>query len=65
MKNIKKFFYTILNGLAICYLWMGLEYLLDGEIVNRPIDNIIMMIMLIYIWFAVSYFVDKKEKSKE
>lgn len=63
--NIKIFFYTLINVVIVCYLWMGLEYLIEGAIVNSPLDNIMMSLMTIYIWFTVKYFVEKKETKKQ
>lgn len=41
-----------------CILWTGLEYLIEGQITNRTVDNIMTIIVIPIIYFAVSNFIN-------
>lgn len=54
--NIAKYFITLAIGIAFCFLWIFLEYFIKGKITDDPVDNIIMSIVMVFIWYTVSYF---------
>lgn len=54
--NVGKYFITLTIGLTFCFLWILLEYLIKGQITDDPVDNIIMCLVMIFIWYTVSYF---------
>lgn len=55
-----KFILTMILVYVWCILWTGLEYLIEGQITNRTVDNIMTIIVIPIIYFAVSNFINKK-----
>lgn len=56
-----KIFKTIFMLWAFCLLWMGLEFLIYGQIEDRLVDNIV-TIFLIPIFYS---FVNEKDKNRK
>lgn len=54
--NVGKYLITLVIGMAFCFLWIFLEYFIKGKITDDPVDNIIMSIVMVFIWYTVSYF---------
>ena len=50
---MKRIILTLIVTYLICILWQGLEILLYGEIQNREVDNIIMLIIIPIIYKAL------------
>lgn len=68
MKNYKERINTIVITCSIvwgiCILWMGLELLIYGVIQDKLVDNIVMILMTPFIYWAVIYFKKKKIKNE-
>lgn len=65
MRNIRKIALTTGIMTIYCYVWQWLELVIDGKIVNRKVDNIIMLLFVPIIWIATGRIVDDLEKDKE
>lgn len=53
-----KFILTMILVYIWCMVWTGLEYLIEGQITNRAVDNIMTIIVIPIIYFAVSNFIN-------
>ena len=60
---LKKLFITSLISFIISLIWMFAELLIEEQIANRPIDNLMMCFMMVFIWYTVNYF-DSVSKTK-
>lgn len=64
MKNARKIALTTGIMTIYCYAWQWLELVIDGKIVNRKVDNIIMLLFVPIIWIATDKLIEE-EKEKE
>ena len=64
MRNISRFCLTNSIILMYCLIWQILEFIIDGRITNRKVDNIIMLLFTPIIWIATDRLI-KKETKKE
>lgn len=56
-KIIKRIFITCALTFFCCVIWMLLELIIDGQIVNKIIDNIIMLLFVPIIFIATKYII--------
>lgn len=49
----KKILLTCVITLVYCFIWMGLEKALYGEVQGRIVDDIMMLLFIPVIWKAV------------
>jgi len=54
---IIRFCLTLVITLAYCGVWSWLEQLIDGCIVNRPVDNIMMVLFMPIIFIATDVLI--------
>ena len=64
MRNISRFCLTNSIILMYCLIWQILEFIIDGQVTNRKVDNIIMLLFTPIIWIATDRLI-KKETKKE
>ena len=57
--------YTLLISCIFCITWIGLEKLITGQIQDRVVDNVIMVLFIPVIWLATSPICDKLAAYKE
>lgn len=50
--------------LALCFLWMLLEYVAYGSVTARVVDDLMMAIMIPFVYCTILYFETKKDKNK-
>lgn len=62
MRNILRFCLTSNIILMYCLIWQILEFVIDGRITNRKVDNIIMLLFTPMIWIATDKIIKKKQK---
>ena len=48
-----------------CMLWMVLENIIYGAIINRTVDNIVMLAFIPVIWIASDKLCTRKKKEKK
>ena len=58
---MKRIFLTLIITYGYCLVWMILEKILYGEVINRSVDNIIIFLFIPVIYVATKYFVKDKE----
>ena len=58
MRNISRFCLTNSIILIYCLIWQILEFIIDGRIVNRKVDNIIMLLFTPITWIATDKLVN-------
>lgn len=58
-KNQLRILCTLLIIFIYCLLWMVTEKLITGQIQDRLVDNIIMVLFIPVIWLATSPICDK------
>jgi hypothetical protein len=63
-KIYKRIILTCIITYIYCLIWMALEFVIDGVIVNRWIDNIIMLLFIPIIWIASDKLCERKRKEK-
>lgn len=56
-KIIKRICTTCVLIFIFCVVWMLLELIIDGQIVNKIIDNIIMSLFVPIIFMATKYII--------
>lgn len=56
-KIIKRIFTTCVLIFFCCVVWMLLELIIDGQIVNKIIDNIIILLFVPIIFTATKYII--------
>lgn len=52
-----KIILTLVLTYVWCLIWRELEYKIEGKITNRKVDNIMTIIVIPIIYFAVSNFI--------
>lgn len=63
--NLKTFIATLVLTTIICYSWCGIEYLIEGAVVNRTVDNIIMSLFVLIIYKMFDYKFKLKDLKEE
>ena len=53
MKALKSFVITMIVLYLICFMWMGLEVILYGEVQPRAVDDIIMSVIMAILYVFV------------
>lgn len=61
----KRILLTCLVVYLYCMLWMVLELLFYGAIINRTVDNIVMLSFIPFIWIASDKLCERKKKEKK
>ena len=56
--SLKKIILTIIFVYILCIIWTILEYIFEGQIINRAVDNIMTIIVIPIIYYAISNFTD-------
>lgn len=56
-KIIKRIFTTCIFIFFYCVVWMLLELIIDGQIVNKIIDNIIILLFVPIIFMATKHII--------
>ena len=56
-KIIKRIFATCVLIFFYCVVWMLLELIIDGQIVNKIIDNIIILLFVPIIFMATRHII--------
>ena len=51
-KFIKRVFITSIVAFIYCVLWMLLEKIIDGQIADRLVDNIMMLLFIPIIFYS-------------
>lgn len=54
---IIRFCLTLFITFTYCYVWVWLEQKIDGCIVNRPVDNIMMVLFMPIIFIATDVLI--------
>lgn len=59
---MKRIFLTLVITYGYCLIWMALEKILYGEVINRSVDNIIMLLFIPIIYITTEHFIKDKDK---
>lgn len=65
IRNIYRFCLTSSITLVYCWIWQILELIIDGQIINRKVDNVIILLFIPIIWIATDKLVEKETKNKK
>ncbi|AEB77278.1 hypothetical protein [Clostridium botulinum] len=50
-KAIQQYFVVLGIGMLVCGIWQGLEWIIDGQIVHRYVDDIIGLTLMASLYF--------------
>ena len=65
MQNAKKLALTSGILTIYCWIWNLIQFIIEGKITDRLVDNIVVVIISPIVWIAAGKILDDLEKDKE